>query len=518
MNILDAFISWISPTAGARRMQARYAMEALTEARRQYEAGSVNRFNDRWLPIRTIDQENEERPQRDLIRTRAQWLEQNNDITNSIILAMIRNVINTGIRPQARTDNETLNADIERLFAVWAEPGNCDITGQMSFYEMQPLILRRKIVDGEIFVKLVTHSNEAGIPFQLQLIRSELLDSTLMKAPSGHVIRSGIELDDYLRPAAYWIERKTPDGYTAADPERVPAKNILHLWQKKYTDQIRGISDLAVIIDRLKKMDEYLSAETTAAFIAACFSVFITQNNLSVGIPNGCMPGGVNGKGKNQDKPEPLTNIRPGMITHLAPGEDVKAANPGRSATTAQEYINLHERMAGSGMGLSYEMTSRDFNSSSYSSARQGNLEDRRTFQPMQNWMITHFCMPVYRQFMDAAVLSGKLSISDYFQHREKYQQVEWIAPGWQSIDPLKEAQADILSLQNGLLTMSQQCAEHGSDWRDQITQMAKEKEYAETMGLKLSIHTPISVQAAESNHVGAGSNDGGEDNGKNSE
>ena len=30
---------------------------------------------------------------------------------------------------------------------------------------------------------------------------------------------------------------------------------------------------------------------------------------------------------------------------------------------------------------------------------------------------------------------------------------------------------------------------------------MAKEKEFAESLGLTLSIHTPESVQAAESNH-----------------
>ena len=41
-----------------------------------------------------------------------------------------------------------------------------------------------------------------------------------------------------------------------------------------------------------------------------------------------------------------------------------------------------------------------------------------------------------------------------------------------------------------------------GYDWRDQLEQMAIEKETAEKLGLTLAIHTPISVQAALSNHV----------------
>ena len=41
-----------------------------------------------------------------------------------------------------------------------------------------------------------------------------------------------------------------------------------------------------------------------------------------------------------------------------------------------------------------------------------------------------------------------------------------------------------------------------GHDWREQLEQMALEKETAEAMGLTLSVHTPITVQAAQSNHV----------------
>lgn len=55
--------------------------------------------------------------------------------------------------------------------------------------------------------------------------------------------------------------------------------------------------------------------------------------------------------------------------------------------------------------------------------------------------------------------------------------------------------------MKSGTLTQGQQCAGHGYDWRDQLDQMAKEKEYAENLGLTLPIHTPESVQAAESNH-----------------
>ncbi len=412
--------------------------------------------------------------------------------------ALVRNVINTGIRPQARTDDEALNAQIEAAFDEWCRPENCDVTGQMGFYEMQRMLLRRKIVDGEILVKKVI-DKQADIPLLLQPIRVDLLDTALMVSQNGrHVIRSGIELSDALRPLAYYIEKKTPDGYVVLDSERVPASQIIHLWTKNYPDQIRGISDLATSIKRIKDLDEYLDAETVAAKIAACFSLFVTRQNA---IGSGAAL--ANAKlGTVRDKDgKPIARVRPGMIAYMAPGDDIKAANPGRSATTAKDFANLHERMIGSGLGLSYEMISRDFNTSSYSAARQGNLEDRRTFQPMQQWMVEKFCDPVYRAFLDAAVLSGALKLPNYWQQKQKYSKVEWVTPGWASIDPLKEAQADVLNLSNGGMTLAQQCAEHGTDWRDQLAQMAKEKDYAEELGLRLSIHTPEAVQAAATNH-----------------
>ena len=102
---------------------------------------------------------------------------------------------------------------------------------------------------------------------------------------------------------------------------------------------------------------------------------------------------------------------------------------------------------------------------------------------------------------MDAVVLAGRIRIPDYWQNRKRYVRADWIAPGWSWIDPEKEVKSDILALANGGMTLAQWCAERGLDWREQLQQMALEKKTAEAEGLKLPIHTPEAVQAAESNH-----------------
>ena len=460
---------------------------------RSYEAGEVNRFNDDWTPINE-DTENADKTQRDLIKARARYLERNSDIANAAVGGIVRNVVGVGIKPQARTPDETLNQEIEDLWAEWVKPGNCDVTGQQSFYEMESMLLRRQIYDGEIFVKKV-FDRRAAIPLKLQVIKSDLLDQYLLYAPgTNNVIRSGVELDEVLRPLAYWIERKSPDGYITLESDRIPAEEIIHLWQRTQPDQIRGMSYLAPIVKRIKDTQDYLDAETVAAKVAACFSIFIKTNTGA--------PGNIGRANKRDSEGKLLKSVRPGMITYLEPGEDIETANPSRSTANASQFVSTQQRLAGAGLGLSYEVTSRDFQKSSFSAARQGMLEDRKTFEPIQEFMAAHFCQAVYEAFMDAAVTAGRLRIPNYFEARQKYIRADWIAPGWSWIDPQKEADADILALQNGGMTMAQWCAGRGYDWREQLTQMALEKEEAERLGLTLPIHTPANVQAAQSNHV----------------
>lgn len=214
MNILEKAIALISPQWACQR--AFYA-----ESLRSYEAGEVSRFNDGWIPVNT-DTENSEKSQRDLIKARARYLEDNSDIAGAAIGGIVRNVVGTGIKPQARTGDDDLNKQIEALWAEWCRAENCDITGQQTFEELQALLLRRKVVDGEIFIKK-TVNRRGKFPLRLQIIKSDLLSQYMITAPkTGNVIRSGVELDNYLKPVAYWIDKKSPDGFIQYDPDRIP--------------------------------------------------------------------------------------------------------------------------------------------------------------------------------------------------------------------------------------------------------------------------------------------------------
>jgi capsid protein len=108
----------------------------------------------------------------------------------------------------------------------------------------------------------------------------------------------------------------------------------------------------------------------------------------------------------------------------------------------------------------------------------------------MQQYLIDHFCREVYTEWLISAYLSGELgSIPDFWANKERYMAHEWISPGWQWIDPVKEVNAAVTSLGSGLTTLSQECASKGLDWQELLQQRAREQEYAQTLGLTLNIN-----------------------------
>ena len=117
MNFLERVISVFSPKWACERAAYRDVLSY------RYEAGEINRFNDDWTPV-NADTENTDRTQRDLIKARARYLENNSDIANAAIGALVRNVVGIGIKPQARTADEKLNKMIEALWELWCRPEN----------------------------------------------------------------------------------------------------------------------------------------------------------------------------------------------------------------------------------------------------------------------------------------------------------------------------------------------------------------------------------------------------------
>ncbi len=460
-------------------------------------------MNSGWVPFNATAEQTDQ-GQRDIIRARARDLERNSDLAEGIIGPLERNVVGTGIRLQAKimnddgSESEDLNKQIEDLWEEWTRARNCDVTGQQSFYEMQQMAVRRTAVDGGIFFTKA-YTNSGPVPLSLQAREVDELDNSRVSfaGMAGNRIVGGIELDKYNKPVAYWFKKFTPDGYWTGESERITAEKVVFLWKKNRPTQIREISPLAKTLPRVRDVNEFIEAVSVKERILACLSVFITKQT----------PGGVGRGIKVDDKSGyQQKTLTPGMIHELQPGESVNAVNPSGQASNAKDFISIQQRMAGTGQGLSYEAVSRDMSQVNYSSARQGLLEDQRTYMMWQQFLIEHFCREIYTEFVISAVLAGQLNIPDFWQNKKKYLKHTWISPGWSWIDPLKEVTANTKALQSGQDTLANLCAQRGEDWREVLKQRAAEMQMAKELGLNIMGGDKNAQQQAQNGNT-AGAN-----------
>lgn len=480
MNLLDKVISWIAPGVAYQRAMYRKGLNIL---KNNYDGARMDRFGSSWNPVKA-NAEQTDGPYRQLLRNRARDLERNSDIAESVVSGIVRNSVGTGIRLQSRVEDDTgadmseLNNEIEQAWKRWCRARNCDVMGQSTFHEMQSMSLRRRVVDGEIFF-IKTYDRTSRVPFKLQMIEADWLDvSMTINNDNGNSIVSGIEVDKYGKPVAYWFTEQSVDGFSSFNSKRVTADKVLHLFNKTRPSQVRGISELARVMQRIRDVGEYLEAEVVAQRIAACFALFVETNAPMQRI----------GRMAQDDNSNRVDTVEPGMIEYLKPGEKISAANPGRPTNATKEFVELQQRLTGAGVGLSYEMVSRDVSKVNYSSARQGHLEDRRTFIPVQQYMIEHLCVEVYTEWLISAVLAGEIDIPDFWQKKDKYLKHDWITPGWDWVDPVKEVNSAKEGLKSGLSTLAREAAAKGRDWQDELKQRAREQQFAQSLGLTLDI------------------------------
>ena len=469
MNIIDKVIAWVSP-------QRAYERQAYRDALRQYDAASMDRLSSDWQPAYGTA-EQLATGSRDIIRGRARAAEMNSDLAESAVIALLRNVIGAGIIPQAKVRNRNgklnndLNKKIEKAWAKWAEPENADIRGISNFYELQEMALRRMVYDGEILVNKT--SQGTYLPLSIQLIEAENIGAVSITHGKNNII-NGVEVTEHGRPVAYHVSQTDPMGLRSFDTVRLTTDQAFLLFKPKRPSQIRGISLLALVLRRIHDIDEYMDADLIAARVAACFSVFVTSQNSPR--QSAILP--------RDKKGRPNITMAPGMVRHLSPGESIEFADPKRNAGTASEYSATQTRRIASGLGMSADIVARNI-SGNFSAARQNLLEDQKTFRQVQKFVITHFCMPIWKAFIDALYLAGELP-SDYLANKDKYQEVAWLAPGWSWIDPVKEVKANKAAIKSGLTTLEDVCASSGRDWEEVLEQRKLEQDRAKELGVLL--------------------------------
>ena len=421
------------------------------------------------------------------LRDRARDLERNNEYAARALDLIENGVVGErgfNLQVKGTNINGTLdiagNDMIERQWKEWCRYVTTD--GCMSFRDLCAMAARVRKRDGEFFVQIVKNSTYPG-GMALHPIEADRIDvdkNELTK--NGRKIRMGVELDDFDRPIAYWVLNYHPGDYDFMmnKPEkkytRVPADQMIHLFKKKRPGQTRGDSEFAPAIFAMKMLDGYRDAEITAARAAAAkFGVLVS-------------PGG-DGIADSYDGDIPELNYEAGTIQSLPQGYDLKMIDPTHPTSAFSDFNKAVLRGIASGLGLSYESLSNDLEGTSYSSIRQGALLERDQFKNEQQFMIEHFVDKIYRIWLLWSMQIGSFSFDGLSIGSDKFDKFamasQWRGRGFQWVDPLKEMNAAVVGLQNGILSMQDVANHYGRDVEETFAQIDRDKQVADQYGIQ---------------------------------
>ena len=182
----------------------------------------------------------------------------------------------------------------------------------------------------------------------------------------------------------------------------------------------------------------------------------------------------------------PIIDAEPGTFHQLPAGVDFKPFDPTHPATAFSDFQKGILRGLASGLGVSYASLSNDLEGTSYSSIRQGALEERDAYKDEQQFFRDHFILPAYaawlRHVMDFGLINIPSTRFDKFYNASMFR-----ARGWQWVDPAKEINAAVTAMHNGIMSMQDVSGQYGRDVEETFSQWQRDKEIAESFGLKLS-------------------------------
>lgn len=413
-----------------------------------------------------------------LIRQRSRDVSRNNAIAFRAVDNLVSALVGNGIKPHSLCEDLTFRRDIEAAWKVWVKQS--DPTRASDFYGQQAVMVRAMIEGGEALARFRERlpSDNLFIPLQLQLMEPEQLDDgrDTINLPGGRRISRGIEFDDTGAPVAYWFHREHPGENTgrtvAGNSVRVPASQVIHLYEPLRPGQVGGLPWLSVALVQLHELDQYNDAEVVRKKSAAMIMGFITALDAGGALPG--EDGGTDGYEDPDGESVGLEVASPGTMLKLLPGEGVEFNNPADVGGNYEAFVRANLRLLAGAARQTYEQLSGDYSDVTYSSARQAILEFRRKMEQIQAQIIVHqLCAPVWDKFVRAAIISGRVQVpggvAAFVNGPHQFCEVKWVPTGWQWIDPFKEVQADKLAMESRLKSRKRIIAERTGEDIDDV-------------------------------------------------
>jgi lambda family phage portal protein len=425
------------------RTRLRNATRALFA--RSYEAGGAG---PRWPAVATMTAPAREAlARRAVIGQRAAWLTANAPLGESIAQNWVTHLVGDGPSVRSRHPTETIRRGLEAAWndQFWAK---ADIEGG-DLCQFLGRVVRSFVTPGEAFVRMLTTPRGE---LRLQLLSPEQIDPSVNRElEGGGRIVAGVEIGPNGERRAYWVLPDAPDAWSVmiGPAVRVPADDICHIYEPRTPGQVRGVSWLSPVATRLRELDSLEDAALAKAKTTALLAGFITD---------------LEGTSDTDDLASGDLSLEPGMLRRLPAGQSIQFS-PTSDMAGLNDLVKHMARTIGAGSGVPYAILTGDLSDTNYSSGKLG-LEafKRRCLAIRASLLGTRFLDRVWARFATLEVLSGRLQAPGFAMDPEPYYAATWLWPQWASLEPYREARADVELLRAGVRSREEIIASRGRD------------------------------------------------------
>ena len=452
-NLLDKVIGYVSPKAALERLKYR-AVQAAYEAARpdRTRTGKVDNSSPDLLTLKAGES----------LHGYARYLEQNNDLCYSILLTKTNNVVGQKgitVEPMPLKKDGTIHTDFKkqlmREWERWCE--SPEVSREFSFADCERLAYWAKLRDGECFVQLLVGTMDylkhaTTVPLSIELIERDYL-------PTWHTdndrIQQSIERNAWGQPINYYALKDHPQGLSYKNGlsyRVIPAARMLHLKRVTRAKQSRGVTVFAQIIKSLEWVGSYLRSESIAALTASMFAVVIKKGGAD----------DYQNNSENANAKRSLALDAGIVVDDLLPGESLDVVNSNRPNAASTPFIDLMTKFMCGAIGVNWSNVTNNYDGT-YISKRAERIDSQKNYEAEANEFIGEMTRPVYKKFVEMAVLAGIIKLPKDLDISSIYD-ASYACPAMPELDPNKDANASETYISNGIKSTPQIIREKGGN------------------------------------------------------
>ncbi len=405
------------------------------------------------------------------LREACRDLGRNNPIIKGMLKVEANGVVGRSTRIEVKSSDKIFNKDAEALWRERLVEQPCEVTGRFGFHKTLRTIFESYRRDGDLFVLFtedgiqIAEGERCGTPHGIQGGDSfDVTNGVATRKSDGGVI-------------GYYLGK--PDQWGFIRPEnfqRYTADEVAHVFNTDRFSYTRGEPALTSAVDWIDKLTRYADAALVAAHMQACFSIFIEKQG-----PDPALPVPTSGQPLDtSDSGYDHTKIEPGMIWEGAnKGDKAYGLNASQPTPVFDQFILRCLSFIGRPLCFPLTYVSGDFSGATYMNMRFALDLTRDNFMQEQDEVLVPLLHRWHRWQMERWIADGSLK-----NPPEDWSKRLIRCKRWRYIDLLKDAQADILLLENKLKSHRHIMGDRGDDFDEETDEMMEDRKLLQEKGL----------------------------------